>query len=261
MLYYSVRDADIESLERATLDAVAPPAVEALPGWLLPFDQSTIGRAKSAVPLNHAAQDVGILRDIVDRYTAHQLPAAFRVADVISLTTIHLELRRLGFTPQQPTLVQIGSTQRMLAALDTAHALGECAAAPVSITQCPTSSWSAVYSAPGFDTVDGAHRVEALSRSTTVVFASMADAQGPVAAGTASFSQGWASVHGMRTAERARGLGLAGFVLTALAQHALSRGIDRVFLQVEEGNAAALALYQRVGFQTAWRYHYWRGSC
>jgi len=27
---------------------------------------------------------------------------------------------------------------------------------------------------------------------------------------------------------------------------------------VEEGNAAALALYGRAGFTTAWRYHYWR---
>ncbi len=256
-----LHDADIESLERATLDAVAPPAVEALPGWLLPFDHSTIGRAKSAVPLRHAAQDTRILQSIVDRYAVHQMPAAFRVADVVSLSTIHLELRRLGFTPQQPTLVQIGSAQRMLAALGTADTLDICATAPVTVTHRPTPAWSAVYTAPGFDAVDGAHRVQALSRSTTVVFASLADAQGPVAAGTASLSQGWGSVHGMRTAERARGQGLAGCVLAALAQEALSRGTDRMFLQVEEGNAAALALYRRAGFQTAWRYHYWRSSC
>lgn len=256
-----LHDFDIASLERATLDAVAPPAIEALPGWLLPFDQSTIGRAKSAVPLSHAAQDARILQSIVDRYAVHQMPAAFRVADVVNLSTIHLELRRLGLTPQQPTLVQIGSAQRMLAALGTADALGACATASVTVTHRPTPAWSAVYTAPGFDAVDGAHRVQALSRSTTVVFASLADAQGPVAAGTASFSQGWASVHGMRTAERARGRNLAGNVLAALAQQAISRGIDRVFLQVEQGNAPALALYQRAGFQTAWQYHYWRGSC
>jgi N-acetylglutamate synthase len=49
--------------------------------------------------------------------------------------------------------------------------------------------------------------------------------------------------------------------LAALAQQAIARGIDRLFLQVDEGNAPALALYQRAGFQTAWRYHYWRDSC
>ena len=250
-----LHDADIESLERATLDAVAPPSVEALPGWLLPFDQSTIGRAKSAVPLSHAAQDIHVVQTIVDLYSAHQLPAAFRVADVASLSGIHQELRRLGFTPQQPTLVQIGSAWQMLGVV------GAHTNTPVTVTEHPTAQWSAVYTAPGFDAIDGAHRVQALSRSATVVFASLADPLGPVAAGTASFSQGWASVHGMRTLERARGRGLAGYALAALAQQAIARGIDRLFLQVDEGNAPALALYQRAGFQTAWRYHYWRDSC
>ena len=250
-----LHDSDIESLERATLDAVAPPVVEAFPGWLLPFEKSTIGRAKSAVPLRHAGQDASMLQTMVDRYTAHQLPAAFRVADVTGLENIHQELRRLGFTPQQPTLVQVGSAARIL------ELLGTQTNPTVRVTARPTPSWSDVYTAPGFDAVDGAHRVQALSRSATVVFASLADAQGPVAAGTASFSQGWASLHGLRTAERARGLGLAGRVVVALAQQAIARGIDRLFLQVDEGNAPAVELYRRAGFQTAWRYHYWRDSC
>jgi GNAT superfamily N-acetyltransferase len=250
-----LHDTDIESLERATLDAVAPPLVEELPGWLLPFDQSTIGRARSAVPLHHAAQDTHIVQTIVDRYTAHQLPAAFRLADVASLSGIHQALRRRGFTPQQPTLVQIGSARHMRGVFD------EHTNTPVTVTERPTPQWSAVYTAPGFDAVDGAHRVQALSRSAAVVFASIADEQGPVAAGTASFSHGWASVHGMRTLERARGRGLAGCALAALAKQAIARGVDRLFLQVDENNAPALALYQRAGFQTAWRYHYWRDSC
>jgi N-acetylglutamate synthase len=41
---------------------------------------------------------------------------------------------------------------------------------------------------------------------------------------------------------------------------AIERGISHVFLQVEEGNTSAQALYQRAGFTTAWRYHYWRLS-
>ena len=34
--------------------------------------------------------------------------------------------------------------------------------------------------------------------------------------------------------------------------------LERVFLQVEDDNQAALTLYRRAGFSTAWRYHYWR---
>ena len=44
---------NIANIERATLAAVSPQAVEELPGWLLPFDTSTVGRAISAVPLTH----------------------------------------------------------------------------------------------------------------------------------------------------------------------------------------------------------------
>jgi GNAT superfamily N-acetyltransferase len=242
-------DHDIADLERATLDAVAPHAIEALPGWLLPFDVSTIGRATSAVPLSHAMQDADLVHTIADRYASRGLTAAFRVADVPALANIHHELRRMGFRPEQPTLVQTVSAQRMLQALAPGQAV---------LTAQPTSAWSDVYLAPGFDPVDGAHRVQALSRSTCVVYASLADAQGPAAAGTASFGHGWAGIHGMRTALRSRRRGLAGQILASLAQEAVARGLERVYLQVDEGSTAALALYQRVGFASAWRYHYWR---
>jgi len=79
-----------------------------------------------------------------------------------------------------------------------------------------------------------------------------------VAAGAGAFSHGWASVHGMRTDQACRGRGLAGRVLAGIAEVAARRGIDRVFLQVEDVNAPALALYRRAGFETAWSYDYWR---
>jgi hypothetical protein len=33
--------------------------------------------------------------------------------------------------------------------------------------------------------------------------------------------------------------------------------MERVFLQVVEGNAAR-RIYRKAGFSSAWRYHYWR---
>jgi ribosomal protein S18 acetylase RimI-like enzyme len=79
-----------------------------------------------------------------------------------------------------------------------------------------------------------------------------------LAVGAASFCGGWASVHGMRTRPARRGEGLAGRVLAALAAAAAGQGLSRVFLQVEEPNAPARALYRRAGMQAAWRYRYWR---
>lgn len=44
---------EVVHIERATLAAVSPQTVEELPGWLLPLDTGTVGRAISAVPLSH----------------------------------------------------------------------------------------------------------------------------------------------------------------------------------------------------------------
>jgi GNAT superfamily N-acetyltransferase len=253
MTFVSLSDTAIAELERATLDAVSPVAVEELPGWLLPLDAGTIGRAKSAVPLRHADfdQPAAMLDQLEARYAAHHLPAAFRVADVLGLAPLHAELARRGYTADQPTLTQVGSAMRMRQV---------CGSTRAQVSTRPVQAWSSVFLAPGFDPVDGAHRIQALSRGKDAVYASVTDgASGaPVAAGTAAFGHGWASVHGMRTALSHRGLGLAGQILAGLAEAALARGLDRVFLQVEEGNEGALALYRRAGFGTAWRYHYWR---
>ena len=59
-------DADIEAIERATLDAVSPERVESLPGWLLPMDSGTVGRARSAVPLSHGNADPAVLAEVRD---------------------------------------------------------------------------------------------------------------------------------------------------------------------------------------------------
>ncbi len=240
---------DIASLELATLDAVAPLEVHDLPGWLLPLDRSTIGRAKSAVPTRHSDLDPAQLATMEARYHAWGIAAAFRVADVPGLSRVHQTLRAMGYQPEQPTLVQI-STVAQVRALPTAGT--------AQVHMHPNATWASVYTAPGFDPVDGAHRVQALSRGAHGVFASVQSGALPLAAGTASLSQGWASVHGMRTVANARGRGLASQVLVSLADAAAARGFERIFLQVEEENAAARALYSRAGFSTAWRYNYWR---
>ena len=46
--------------------------------------------------------------------------------------------------------------------------------------------------------------------------------------------------------------------MRALVEHAASLGAEELYLQVETDNAAAIALYARLGFTTHHDYHYRR---
>jgi N-acetylglutamate synthase len=242
---------DIANIERATITAVSPQAVEAMPGWLLPFNVGTVGRAISAVPLSpDVQQDVlSLVAQIEARYLAHGFKAAFRLPEVVRFAPLQQHLAALGYRREQPTLVQIGRVVAMRQLVDQPLA---------DVDDVPDAAWAALFLGEGFDPVDGAHRVALLSRAKGTAFASLRQDGETLAGGAGSFSHGWASVHGMRTVLNHRRQGLAKQVLASLAQTALDRGVDKVFLQVEAENASAQALYQQAGFQTAWQYAYWR---
>jgi N-acetylglutamate synthase len=241
--------ADIEAIERATLIAVSPEAVEEIPGWLLPFDSGTVGRAKSAVPLSHTAQDAAVLHDIEARYGARGLPVMLRIPSAPPFEGFCEALARSGYVKHKPTQVHVAAT---------AGVCGVSTAARAEIAAAPDDGWATVFLGEGFDPADGASRVRTLSRAPGSLFASVREEGRTVAAGATSFGHGWASVHGMRTAQHCRGRGLAGRVLASLAGAALARGYERMFLQVEADNPPAQALYRRAGFELAWNYSYWR---
>lgn len=242
---------DIEAIERATVAAVSPDLSEEIDGWLLPFAEGTVKRAKSAVPLHRSAVEPATLDRIEDRCLSRQSAPLLRLADAACFEGLRAELERRRYRPETPTCVQVGSAQRMrqVAAPDAALA---------DIDSAPDDAWAALFLGEGFDPVDGAHRVRTLSRAKGTLYASVREGGRTVAAGAIAFSHGWASVHGMRTDQAQRGRGLAGRVLAGMAQAALACGFERVFLQVDATNPPALALYRRAGFETQWKYSYWQ---
>lgn len=246
--------ATVEAIERNTVQAVAPESLdEGLPGWLLPMDRGTVGRAQCAAPLSHAAPDPALIDTITERYRASGFSVAWRLPELPEWAAFTQALGERGFVRTQPTQTHIAEAAELLRRLP-----GPPQGIELRLTDTPDAAWLAMFLGEGLDPVDGASRSRALSRAVGTRFASLSDAGQTLACGAASFSHGWLGVHGMRTAARQRGRGLAGMVLRAMAGEALRRGIPRVFLQVTADNTAALALYQRAGFQLAWPYAYWR---
>jgi GNAT superfamily N-acetyltransferase len=235
----------IASIERSTVEAVAPAEVLEIGGWLVPLDEGTVGRAKSAVPLSHQAGPEA-LDEIVAAYRERGLPPAYRIADVDGLAEVRAALQARGLSPAKPTWVK------------TAEALvlsGFCAP-EAELLERPDDAWGEVFLGEGFDPADGASRVATLTRSPDALYGAVREDGCTMAVGAVSFGHGWAGVHGMRTARHARGRGYAGRILAAFGGAALARDIRRVFLQVEEANPAR-SLYRKAGFEAAWRYCYW----
>lgn len=240
--------ADVEAIERATIAAVTPEAVEELDGWLLAFDAGQVGRAKCAVPLRFDGIDPKTIAAIEARYAAHALPPMFRIAGVPGLRGVCDTLAARAFHATRPTLVQIAPT-------DSVRRFGS--AEGVHVAPKPDAAWIAAFLGDGFDPVEGESRSRTLARGTGTLFASILDGDVAIGAGALSIGFGWASIHGMRTAKARRGEGIAGRILSAFAAIAAERGLPRMFLQVEAHNPAALNLYRRAGFATAWDYAYW----
>lgn len=244
-----IQPADIEAIERATLAAVAPEEVLEIGGWLVGLDAGTIRRAASAVPLSHdLPHDPAVLDAIEAAYAARGLSPAFRVADAPGLQAIRDALTTRGYAFEQPTLVKTAEVAAVRAVTSRE---------PAEVTDQPDAAWAAVFLGEGFDPVDGAYRVKALSRSPGAAYGAVRDGDRALAVGAGSYGHGWVSFHGMRTDAIHRGQGLAGRVLAGLAGEATERGVDRAFLQVMETNDPARSLYRRAGFAMAWRYFYW----
>ena len=244
-----ISPADIEAIERATLAAVAPEAVLELSGWLVGLDPGSIRRAASAVPLRHEMIAEPLVLDRLEAaYQGRGLSSAFRLADPPGLAEMARELAERGYVSEQPTLVMIA---------DIADVIAVTSQTPARVTPQSNEAWAAVFLGEGFDPVDGAYRVKALSRSPDARFGHVIEGGRTVAVGCGSYGHGWASFHGMRTELAQRGKGYAARVLAGLALEAQAKGIERAFLQVEEANTGAQALYRRAGFETAWRYLYW----
>lgn len=78
----------------------------------------------------------------------------------------------------------------------------------------------------------------------------------PAGVGVGVVASGWLGVFGMGTATTHRRRGVARSVLRALAEAGRAAGAPHTYLQVEEDNDAARALYRSVGFRLSHRYHY-----
>jgi GNAT superfamily N-acetyltransferase len=128
---------------------------------------------------------------------------------------------------------------------------------PVDLAPEPDDAWLAGYRYRGTPLPAGAREV--LLNADGPVFASVrCDAPpAPLAAvARGALVEGWLCVTAVTVHERYRRQGLATAVMAGLGTWARRQGGHSCLLQVAGDNAAALALYARLGFTEHHRYHY-----
>jgi len=145
---------------------------------------------------------------------------------------------------------------------ETLVMVGPVADAPVdgdvTVSSTLDGVFGAVFAATAIDPADSAERLAALGRIEAPRFFARLEVEGQAAAIGASAVEGdWAGIFGMRTAPSHRRQGYAARILATLLAKARQAGATKAYLQVEAANVGAIPIYQRAGFEVAYRYYYW----
>jgi ribosomal protein S18 acetylase RimI-like enzyme len=229
---------EVTELERVANAVWPAPTQERLGDWTLRAADGWTGRGNSALPLGNPGLDREAAIDVVvDWYAARGLPARINVP-LPPGTALDAALTARGWTRSVPTLVLTARLPAVLAATEDRPDLP-----PVRLDPAPDDAWLAVVAARKGRLPAAALHI--LTGAPAVVFASV---EGDRAVARGAVAGGFLHLGLLEVADGARRRGLARHVTRALADWGGKNGAGTAFLQVESTNAAALALYGRLGF-------------
>lgn len=237
---------DARRLEELSLNSSAPPGQLIYDGWLLRFSPGKAKRARSINAVYPSRLPVGEKIAHCERVYGEQgLPAIFRISEHTQPHSLDATLAARGYETFSPTEVHA-------APVDPALLGGPDVASP------RLEEW--------FDMVGDlrgspvGHRSAHIARLAALPLAmrpvAVLEAGVPMATGLAIYEDAHVGLFDVVTREGARRRGFARTVVAALLRWGRERGARQAYLQVEEGNAPALALYGGFGFAPAYRYWY-----
>ena len=259
----------IGELERAAAGGWRAPEEAALGDWLLRAAGGFTGRANSALAVGDPGLPLAAAITKVCRwYRARDLPPMVAVPYPLDQPGSSAIDRFLGDELGWP--VRPGAATVMTAdpgevaaqaagAGDTADAGVTAGTAAhmgpdVDMAAEPDEGWLALYRFRGRRPPPVARRL--LMSAPWQAFASVREAGDTLAIGRVAVAGDWAGLTAVEVHPRHRRRGLGGAVTAALASAAAARGVAGLYLQVEDDNGAARALYRRVGFADHHGYRY-----
>ncbi|MFI6238677.1 GNAT family N-acetyltransferase [Micromonospora sp. NPDC050795] len=241
--------AAVVALERAADEAWPAPTRGRLGDWLLRSAEGWTGRANSALPIGDPDRPLAAAVDAVERWYAERGQPALINTPLPLAAPVGAELDDRGWGTRPPTLVQTAPLPLPAPTPASGQADGW-GGAVVELAAAPSDEWLAIAAGRKGGLPDAARHV--LTAVGQVRFAHVYADSALVAVGRGTVTgQGrWLGLSLIEVVPAARRQGLARRVIHELASWSVSGGATHAFLQVEQRNAAAVALYQRLGFVT-----------
>ncbi len=220
-------------------------------GWLLRASGTDTRRANSVTALQ--ASHLPIEEKIAyceAWYRGHGQPAMFRLNEALSPADLDAVLSLRGYARELDTIVMTRDLSMGIPPGDYGIPAG------AKLIEHADS-----------DGLDDVHRMKAMTpemRAQDVkrqalwkgpqVFLSLKSINGVASTGMARLDAGHVGIFNMRTATKARGKGYATILVAYLLAWGLEQGAKAAFLQVDQSNDAAIAVYKKFGFSIAYRY-------
>ncbi|MEO8487918.1 MAG: GNAT family N-acetyltransferase [Betaproteobacteria bacterium] len=242
---------DARRIEEAGLNALQTQRQLFYDGWLLRVSPGTAKRARSVNAHFGSSLPLESKIEHCERvYRERELPALFRITPFVAPTGLEHALHARGYAPFDTTLVQA-------AELD-GTALPVPQGPPVELVDASIDAFvDAVADLRCASPQQREAHRERLRHSPLDGRHALALLDGvPVAAGKSAREGDVVGVFDVVTATSLRGRGIATMLVARLLARAWDRGARIAYLQVEAGNAPAIAVYRRFGFSTLYRYHY-----
>ncbi|WP_370110898.1 GNAT family N-acetyltransferase [Streptacidiphilus sp. MAP12-33] len=236
---------------------------EALGGWVLRASSGFTRRGNSTQTLGDPGLPVEEALDRVqDWYAARGLPAFIELTSPGSTPGLAAALAARG-AQEAATFVRTAPLARLAApaGANAGPRAGTDVGADVRLSRTADEAWMSRYQRVGDDAAKAAAARALLHSGPSVWFASVTLPEvpdGPAAIARCVVDGVWAGFGAVEVVPQARRRGLAGALMATLASRAAEEGASGAYLQVEADNTVALALYDKLGFDTSYRYSYAR---
>lgn len=237
--------------EEAGLNVTAVAQQRLFDGWLMRFSPGKAKRARSITALVPGRLPVEERLAVCEAaYQRAQLPIMLRMTPFSQPAGLDAQLEALG-------LHRVGLTRVMVhAQLDEIG--GQGAAQGLSIERVGLDAFARVIGGMrGSSTSQQQAHADRLMHAPVPLEAWVARSHGQVlGCGHIAVDENLAGLFDVFVLPEARGKGLAQHLCRVLMQRGQVLGATAAYLQVEDDNLPAVAVYERLGFGLAYHYHY-----